>query len=175
MLESSSDWPTRERIEWAVINQYERLECEKSATGSRGMLSARGHRRNDKPPIRCPLCSCTGHFSAMQYREFQISRREKKPNEYQRDGEHGGNVGGGENIGGGRNGGERCATTCFQQNNSQQRSRADARLPRNRHRSTPFRPQYARFPLPTPRNWPPRNQGPPSRRYEGAVNGDALA
>ena len=48
--------------------------------------------------------------------------------------------------------------------------RADARLPRSRHRSIPFRPQYARFPLPTPRNWPPRNQGPPSRRYEGAAN-----
>ena len=28
-LESSSDWPTRELIERAVINQYERLECEK--------------------------------------------------------------------------------------------------------------------------------------------------
>ena len=28
MLESSSDWPTREWIERAVINQYERLESE---------------------------------------------------------------------------------------------------------------------------------------------------
>ena len=122
MLESSSDWPTRERIEWAVINQYERLECEKFATRRRAMLSARGYRRNAKPPIRCPLCSCTGHYSAMRCREFQISRREKKPNEHQKDGEHGGNVGGGENTGGSRNGGGRCATTCFQQNNSQQRS-----------------------------------------------------
>ena len=48
--------------------------------------------------------------------------------------------------------------------------RADARLPRSRPRSTPVRPQYARFPFPTPRNWPRRNQGPPSRRYEGAAN-----
>ena len=46
---------------------------------------------------------------------------------------------------------------------------ADARLPSRCHHSTPFRPQDARFSLPTPRNWPPRNQGPPSRRYEGAA------
>ena len=74
MLESSSDWPTREWIERAVMNQYGQLECEKSAAGSRSMLSARGHRRNDKPPIRCPLCSRTGH-SALKSREFQITRR----------------------------------------------------------------------------------------------------
>ena len=55
MLASSSDWPTREWIERAVINQYERLECEKSAAGSRAMLSARGLRRNDTPPTRCPF------------------------------------------------------------------------------------------------------------------------
>ena len=61
MLESSSDWPTREWIERAVINQYKRLESEKSAAGSRAMLSPRGHRRNDAPLIRCNLCSRTGH------------------------------------------------------------------------------------------------------------------
>ena len=55
MLESSSGWLTREWIDYAVINQYERLECEKSAAGSRAMLSARGHPRNDTPPIRYPL------------------------------------------------------------------------------------------------------------------------
>ena len=33
MLESSANWPTRERIKRAVINQYERLESEKSAAG----------------------------------------------------------------------------------------------------------------------------------------------
>ena len=38
MLESSSGWPTREWIERAVINQYERLESEKSAARSRAML-----------------------------------------------------------------------------------------------------------------------------------------
>ena len=59
MLESSSDWPTREWIKRAVINQQ--LECEKSAAGSRTVLYARGHRRNDNPPIRCPLSSHTGH------------------------------------------------------------------------------------------------------------------
>ena len=52
MLESSSDWPTREWIERAVINQYERLESDKSAAGSRAMLSACGHHRNDTPSIR---------------------------------------------------------------------------------------------------------------------------
>ena len=81
MLKSSSDWPTREWIERAVINQYERLECEKSAAGSREMLSASCHRRNDNPPIRCPLCSRTGH-SALQCLEFQITRREMKPGIY---------------------------------------------------------------------------------------------
>ena len=103
MLESSSDWSTREWIDLAGINQYERLECEKSAAESRAMLSVRGHRRNDNPPIRCPPRSRTGH-SAFQCREFQINRREKKPNGYQRDGEHGGNGGGDRNGGGGRNG-----------------------------------------------------------------------
>ena len=75
MLERSSDWPTRRWIERAVIKQHERLECEKSAAGSRAMLSTRGHRRNDKPPIRCPLCFRTGH-SVLQCREFQTTRRE---------------------------------------------------------------------------------------------------
>ena len=70
------------------------------------MLSARGHRRNDKPPIRCPLCSRTGH-SALQFRELQITRREKKPNRYQGDGEHCSNGGGGGNgLGGGNGGGD---------------------------------------------------------------------
>ncbi|CAN0288577.1 unnamed protein product, partial [Ascophyllum nodosum] len=30
MLESSSNWPTRESIARAMINQYERMECEKT-------------------------------------------------------------------------------------------------------------------------------------------------
>ena len=54
MLASSSDWPPREWIECATINQYERLECEKSAAGSRAMLPARSHRRNDTPPHPMP-------------------------------------------------------------------------------------------------------------------------
>ena len=104
MLESSSDWPTRKWIERSVINQSERPEYEKSATGNRALLSARGHRRNDKPPNRCLLCSRTEH-SALQCSEFQIICREKKPNGYQGDGEHGGNGGGGGNGRGGGNGG----------------------------------------------------------------------
>ena len=38
-----------------MINQYERLESEKSAAGSRAMLSARGHRGNDAPPPDAPF------------------------------------------------------------------------------------------------------------------------
>ena len=106
MLENSSDWPTRELIERAVINQYERLKNEKSSAGRRAMLSARGHRRNDTPPIRCPLCSRTGH-SALECRENQMTRPEKKPIGYERDEEHGDNGGGGGNGEGGRNGGGR--------------------------------------------------------------------
>ena len=97
-----------------MIKQYEWLESEKSAAESRAMLSACGHRRNDNPPIRCPLCSRTDH-SALQCCDFQITRRDKKPTGYQRDGEHGtgrgsrngrgvGNSRGGE---GGRMGGNR--------------------------------------------------------------------
>ena len=77
MLGSSSDWPTREWIERAVINQYERLESEQSTAGSRAMFSARGQHRNGKHPIRCPLFSGIGH-SVLQCRDLQITRREKK-------------------------------------------------------------------------------------------------
>ena len=105
MLESPPDWPTREWIERAMINQYERLESEKSAAGSRTMLSAYDHRHNDTPPTRYPLCSRTGH-PALKCREYQITRREKKTIGYQRDEEHGGNGGGGSNGGGSKNGGD---------------------------------------------------------------------
>ena len=104
MLESSSDWPTRGWIKRAVINQYERLECEKSSAGSRTMLSARDHRRIDTPLIRYPICFRTGH-SALNCREFQRDRGEKKPNGYQRDGEYGGDGGGGGNGRSGDSGG----------------------------------------------------------------------
>ena len=55
MLESLSDWPMWKRIERSMIGQYERLESEKFAAGSRAMLSARGHRRNDHPPPDAPF------------------------------------------------------------------------------------------------------------------------
>ena len=103
MLESSLDWPMQEWIERAVINQCEWLESQKSAAGSRAMLSARDPRRNDTPPIRYHLRSRTGH-SALKCREFHITRREKKPNGCQRGGEYGGNGRGGKNGGGGENG-----------------------------------------------------------------------
>ena len=50
---------------------------------------------------------------------------------------------------------------------------APMRVPSRRNRSTSFRLQDARFPLLMPRNWLPRKQGPPSRRYEGAANAAA--
>ena len=50
-----------------------------------------------------PLLPHKGH-SALKCRQFQITRRETKPNEYQRNGEHGGNGGGGRHGGGGGNG-----------------------------------------------------------------------
>ena len=54
MIESSSAWPTREWIEHAVIKQPERLDYEKSPVEGRAVLSTRGHRSYDNPPIRCP-------------------------------------------------------------------------------------------------------------------------
>ena len=105
MLKSSSGWPTREWIKRALINQYERLECEESATGSRAMLSARGHRRNDKPPIRCPLCSRTGQSalntansrSPAERSQSDIRGREnmRQRRRRQNGGERGSNRGGG--------------------------------------------------------------------------------
>ena len=68
------------------------------------MSFPRGHRRNDNSPMRSHIFSRTGH-SALQCRKFQITRREKKPIGCQRDGEYGGNGGGGENGRGGGNGG----------------------------------------------------------------------
>ena len=56
MLKSSSDWPTREWIERAVVDQYERLESEKSAAGAKVMI-AHGSRRNLSLHVRCSLCS----------------------------------------------------------------------------------------------------------------------
>ena len=103
LLESSSDWSTREWIKRVVINQYERLQSEIYVAVSRAVLSARGHRRNDTPPTQCPLCSRTGN-SVLQCREFQITRREKKPDGYRRDGERDGNGERGRNGGGGGNG-----------------------------------------------------------------------
>ena len=51
------------------------------------------------------------------------------------------------------------------------------RVPSRRNHLTPFRLQDARFSLLMSRNWLSRNQGPPSRRYEGAataVNDSAI-
>ena len=50
MLESSADWPTRDWIERAVIDQFERLESEKSAAGSKAMFAGRGNGHGPKPP-----------------------------------------------------------------------------------------------------------------------------
>ena len=54
MLESSSDWPTREWIERAVINQYERLESEQLAAEIKVMIA---HGLRPDPVTRCSLLS----------------------------------------------------------------------------------------------------------------------
>ena len=93
MLESLSDWPMREWIERTVMNQYERLECEKCAVGSRACCLPVATPATITPhPM--PLCSRTRHF-ALQCRKIQITHPEKNPIGYQRDREHGGNGGGG--------------------------------------------------------------------------------
>ena len=85
MLESSSDWPTREWIERAVINQYDRLKSEQSAAGNHAMLAGRGNGHDSKPsPPRCPLCSRTGH-TAKGCREYVVTKRDHKPNGHQGD------------------------------------------------------------------------------------------
>ena len=50
MLESFSDWPSQEWIERAVMNQYDRLQAEESAAGSKAMFVARNNARKSKPP-----------------------------------------------------------------------------------------------------------------------------
>ena len=55
MLESSSDWPKREWIECAVINQYGQLESEESAAGSRAMLSPAATAAMITPPSDAPF------------------------------------------------------------------------------------------------------------------------
>lgn len=40
MLESMSDWPTRELIERVVIERYELLEAEKSGAGAKAPVVA---------------------------------------------------------------------------------------------------------------------------------------
>jgi len=98
MLESSSDWPTREWIERVVVNQYERLESEKSAAGTKAMI-AHGNGRNPSLHARCPLCSRTGH-AAQDCREYRVTKREPKPKGMRHDGDAG-NRGSGNHRGGG--------------------------------------------------------------------------
>ena len=50
MLESSSDWRSREWIERAVINQHDRLQAEESAAGSKAMFAAHNNARKSKTP-----------------------------------------------------------------------------------------------------------------------------
>ena len=77
MLESSSDWPTRDWIERAVINQFERLESEKSAAGSMAMFAGRGNGHGSNPPSRCQICSRTGH-TAQGCKEFRDLKKGQK-------------------------------------------------------------------------------------------------
>ena len=61
MLESSSDWPSREWIERAVMNQYDRLQTEESTARSKAMFAARNNAHKSKLPPRYPLCLRTGY------------------------------------------------------------------------------------------------------------------
>ena len=92
MLESSSNCPTQEWIECAVINQYERLESANSAAGAKAMIVARGNGCIALLHTRCPLCSRTGQ-AVQDCREYRIIIRESKPNGMRHDGDAG-NCGG---------------------------------------------------------------------------------
>ena len=92
MLESSADWPTRDWIERAVINQFERLESEKSAAGSKAMFAGRGNGHGPKPLPRCQICSRIGH-TAQGCKEFRDLKKGQKTSDGN-DGENGGRRGG---------------------------------------------------------------------------------
>ena len=113
MLESSSDWTTREWIERAVINQYVRLESEKSEADAEALAMARGPNRNSNPAVTCMFCSRAGHTAAT-CRQYRLVKRD--PNENGRrgngsgntsntkdNGRHGGGGGSGRGSGGCRN------------------------------------------------------------------------
>ena len=102
MLESSSDWPSREWIERAVMSQYDRLRAEESAAGSKAMFAARSNARKSKAPPRCPLFSRTGH-TAQGCKEYIVTKHDQKSGG-QRTGFNG-NSGGDGSGSRGRNGG----------------------------------------------------------------------
>lgn len=76
MLESSSYWPSRECIERADMNQYDRLQAETSALGSNAMFTTRGNGRKPKSSPGCPMCSRTGH-AAQGCREYTVTVDQK--------------------------------------------------------------------------------------------------
>lgn len=87
-------------------SQYGRLQAEESTAGGKAMVAARGNGGKSKLPLRCPLCSCTGHTAQICI-EYTVTKHDEKKNGHRssynnhRGGDGGGN--GGRN--GGRNGG----------------------------------------------------------------------
>ena len=102
MLESSSNWLTREWIKRAVINQYECQESETSAAGIKVMIATHGNGRNTSLHTRCPICSRTGHV-AQECREYRITKRESEPKGMRHDGDAGTRGSGNHRGGGGIN------------------------------------------------------------------------
>lgn len=56
MLESVSDWPTREWIERGVINKLELLQAKELAAGAEALILSRGQNRNPDSIETCVLC-----------------------------------------------------------------------------------------------------------------------
>lgn len=64
ILEPSSDRTTQDLIERAVINQFNRLEAEKSAAGAKALTVTRGSSHNHGSTETCALCWRAGHNAA---------------------------------------------------------------------------------------------------------------
>lgn len=76
-MESSSDRPSREWIKRATMNQYDNLQAEESATGSKTVFTTRSNNRKSKPFPRCSLCSRAGH-TAKGCKEYIVTKRDQK-------------------------------------------------------------------------------------------------
>lgn len=76
MLESSSEWLTREWIEHVIVNQYARLNPESFA--------ARSHDHISKPFPHYPLCSSIGQ-TAQRCKNYLVTKPDQSTNIHQSD------------------------------------------------------------------------------------------